>query len=106
MTKIVDGNVKKALALYNINGDFIRMKELEFGVCEWNCFASNDGFDFVVLCNEIGECFVFEAFFLELNEKVVKVDSDVCDVNVLMESAVVAVTLKNGNLLFAPIELE
>lgn len=78
VTKIVDFSVKHILKLFNINGEFLREREVESQIVILQSFTSRDGFDFICMADEKGRVFIFEAFFLNIGEPVTKYSPQIC----------------------------
>jgi hypothetical protein len=92
-TKIVDGKLEHNIALYSVNGDLIRIISHPVAIVQWTSFASTDGFDFVVMADSTGKCFLFEAFFLEVKEAFFQSPAKVVSLSFCVsESAAVIVT--------------
>jgi hypothetical protein len=70
VTRFAEGALSHALELFSVNGDPIRTKQLPAAVVAWTTFASERGFDYVVLADANGSVFLFEAFFLNLGKRI------------------------------------
>ncbi|EAX98401.1 Beige/BEACH domain containing protein [Trichomonas vaginalis G3] len=77
-TKIVDYKVKYSLQLFNINGGFLREKELDSAIVYMQTFTSRDGFDYILMSDDKNRVYLFEAFFLDILEPVTRFTSHIC----------------------------
>lgn len=57
------------LALYSLSGQLIRTVKIDYEVLYMSSFKSEDGFDYLVLLNNLGHINIFEAFTLEIIER-------------------------------------
>ncbi|KAK8888073.1 hypothetical protein M9Y10_039133 [Tritrichomonas musculus] len=67
-TKVVDGRILNFISLFDIDGQFIRKKELSYNISAWTVYMSIDGFDYMAIANDAGCLFLCEAFYLDLEE--------------------------------------
>jgi hypothetical protein len=103
MTRIASGKIDHILALYSVNGDVIRSVTVPRAVRTWSAFTSADGFDFVLMADAAGACFVFEAFFLRIGEEFFKCAASVVSMSFLIAEATAVLALEDGTVVFAPV---
>ena len=104
-TKIKSGKLQHYLSLYTINGDLIRTTEIPNAVNVWSSFKSDDGFDYIIISDSNGDCYLFEAFYLDPKEKIISTEPNVYSVSFLKEESLVLILLRNGVLSIIPYKL-
>ncbi|OHT07916.1 hypothetical protein TRFO_05026 [Tritrichomonas foetus] len=67
-TKEFKGQIISFLSLYDVDGQFIRRKQLDFAISCWETYMSIDGFDYVAAAGKNGIIYLFEAFYLDIGE--------------------------------------
>ena len=105
MTKIEDGALKHILALYTINGDFIRSTNLENAIVSWSCFKSTDGFDHIVMADSQGDCYLFEAFYLTPGAPFYNSEHRVTSISFLFDASIALLVTESGKIQFVPAPL-
>lgn len=75
----IDINYK--LDLYSVNGDLLRSCEIERPVSIWNSFSDDQGFDYFIMVNDCMKVYVFEAFYLNIEEAFYSSESQIIAVN-------------------------
>jgi WD40 repeat protein len=82
VTEMVDGKLAHLLFVWSINGELIRRVPITCAVVAWVTWSSLDGFDFVLMADEMNRLFEFEVFWVNLGNGIdvkMKVDSLYCD---------------------------
>lgn len=102
-TKLDAGKVVHLLSVFNVNGQFIRSQLLSHAITAWDTWRDEHAFDHVIMANEIGRIFSFEAFYLDTKElsarspkPVITLHYSKCDHGVIIVS-------NDGCIVFAPI---
>lgn len=96
-SEVVDSNgiFRLVLFLHNINGRFIRCVDAgKFRISCWSSFKSRKDFDYVIFANEKGMVFLFEAFYLDIGQSIIKCYNNVVAVTCSIENKI-AVALKD-----------
>ena len=97
-----EGRSRFFISLYSVNGDFIRMQELEHAIVAWNSFSSPDGFDYIIMATEDMNLYIFEAFYLNPGASLTTTRSLAAAVNYSTDQHVAVVVTLDGNVLFVP----
>jgi hypothetical protein len=103
-TRIHRNGLTHHLALYSINGDFIRSCNLNNAITAWIAVKTSDGFDFVVLGDEDGNLHYFEAFYLELGPPFPGEKERAVALGFIEPSGIVIAVTQDGTLLFRPVK--
>jgi hypothetical protein len=97
-TGIIDGKLKHSIAVYSTNGDLIRSVNHEAAIVQWSAFTSPDAFDFVVMADATGRCFLFEAFYLDVNEPFFCSPAKVVSLSFLVGESAAVIVAETGAL--------
>jgi hypothetical protein len=103
VTKISDGKLEHFIKLYSVNGDFIRVVKIENQITGWTAFTSSDGFDQVVMIDGNGNCFCFEAFFIDLKLKFATAPLKIVFLSVLVQELAILIIGEDGTIVLSPI---
>jgi hypothetical protein len=103
MTRVASGKIDHILAIYSVNGDVIRSVTVPRAVRMWSAFTSVEGFDFVLMADAAGACFLFKAFFLRIGEKFFKCAASLVSMSFLVAEATAVLALEDGTVVFAPV---
>jgi WD40 repeat protein len=101
-TRIDEGKQTFHLAVYSINGDLIRQKELSSEVVAWNEYKASDGFDFMVMADVKGNLFWFETFFLQIGKGVNVGTGKIAALDFSHEDRAAVVLTAEGKLILVP----
>lgn len=101
-----EGRSRHFISLYSVNGDFVRMTEIEDAIVTWNSFSSPDGFDYIIMATENMNCYMFEAFYLNPGRPLWNTRSLVAAMNYSTSEHVVVMVTVDGNVLFFPANFE
>lgn len=97
-----DGKVVHIVSLLNINGNYIRSVEFNFRIACWESFSSLDGFDYVLVSDENGKLYLFEAFYLNPSKPIYRCQRTIIHVKYLLESNIVVAISKEGTIFLVP----
>jgi hypothetical protein len=102
--RVASGKLEHFLFVFNINGQLLRKREIEFGITTWFSWTSVHGFDFMVAADDAGKLFSFEVFYCDIGSRIYR-----CGAHVVLLSyekaiaSAVAVTAQ-GRVIFVPID--
>lgn len=97
-----DGKVVHIVCLFNINGNLIRIKEIHFVVSCWTSWSCEKGFDYVLLSDENGKLFMFEAFYLNILRPFYRCQRQIICVKCIFEEKIIIAVSKEGRVFFVP----
>ena len=103
MTKIEDGTVRHIIATYTINGDLVRTQQIDHAIATWSCFRTCDGFDFIAMADDQGDCYIFEAFYLNITAPFYNSESPVASMFYMNMESVAVLVSQNGKVTFVPV---
>lgn len=106
LSNIIDGILHHYIHLYSINGDLINSIEVKRKVKYWTSFSSPSDFDFIVIVDDDDEIYLFEAFYLDINQKLYKVSSRVITIEYIYVLSTLCVMCEDGKLLLLPFVLD
>jgi hypothetical protein len=92
--------------VHNVNGRFVRMVEVPFGITAWATWASRKGFDYVIIGTETGRLFWSEAFYCRFTESFYRYHGIPIGVAYLVDPAVAISVWKDGHATFLPLPVE
>jgi hypothetical protein len=105
-TGLAKGKYEYGLSLFTINGDLIRSCHLKHRLTAWSARKSDDGFDMVVLADANGDCYFFEAFFLNPKDRFLRAEAKVLAIALLDRESTAVMAMDNGKVLFAPVHVQ
>ena len=105
-TKISGGSLEHMLILLSPNGDIINRREIDRGVSAWSAATTDSGFDFIVLVDEPGNFFVFEAFYLDLGRRFFATTQKVVSISIICEDNIAIAITEEGKAIFSPLQIE
>lgn len=105
LTDLVDGKLKHSISLYSINGDLIRTKAIEYSVQAWCSYSSLDGFDHIIMADGANAFYNFEAFYLNVDQRMYGSNCKIISTSYLSEEDTVVAVTEEGNILFIPNDL-
>ena len=91
-----------SIFLYTINGKLIRSKTNVQNISCWSSFTSNDGFDYIILSEENGKLFIFEAYYLEFTQPFHRCYCDLVDIRYYFKYFLAIAVRKDGQISFIP----
>lgn len=92
------------IQLFSSNGDIIREIEINCLVKTWTTFSSSKDFDYVIFSNEKEEIFLFEAFYININQSYAQIGRKTINSIVVPPSSdYIFVFAKNGDVDIFPI---
>ena len=103
MTKIEDGTVRHIISTYTINGDLVRTQQIDHAIATWSCFRTCDGFDFIAMADDQGDCYIFEAFYLNITAPFYNSESQVASIFYMNMESVAVLVSQNGKVTFVPV---
>ncbi|EAY23633.1 Beige/BEACH domain containing protein [Trichomonas vaginalis G3] len=105
-TKIANGMLQHQIFLISPNGDIIVKRKSDAGVESWTSESTSSGFDVIGMVDEIGNVFVFEAFYVDLGRKVFSTNTKVVSVRIDPEDNVLILILETGKSIMIPISVD
>jgi WD40 repeat protein len=102
MKKITKGELQHFVAVYSVNGFFLR-KKLVGAISAWTSYCAPDGFDHLVWASDTGKLMSCEAFYLDVTPILgAKVDSAVVALRYARTEMGVVAVCRTGEALFFP----
>jgi hypothetical protein len=89
--------------VHNVNGRFVKSVPFRFQMKVWCSFASRRGFDYVIMGDENGELFLFEAMYPELMKTFYHCHRPVVGVLYLAEKGIFIIVARDGQVLLVPL---
>ena len=103
-TDLSCGSLKHYLSLYSVSGDLIREKELHSGVQAWSTEVDEKGFDYITLADELGDIFLFEAFYLDVYNPLLSIlDDSIIEIKYMQSENIVLAVTSLGKVVFIPV---
>jgi hypothetical protein len=65
MTRLVSATIEHIVAVFSVNGEMIRSRQIPRAVAAWDSWADSKGFDRIVFATERGRMMSCEAFWLD-----------------------------------------
>jgi len=90
------------ILLYNVNGDFIREKHIDFRVSYWYTWSSLSDFDYAIIADERGNLFSFEVFYLNISDKFFRCREQISSLKYFWKIETVVLTTTDGRIVFIP----
>jgi hypothetical protein len=87
--------------VYTVNGEFIRRRQIGFGIRVWRHWVSRDGFDYMVALSEAGDLYAFEVFWLDVEEAFVKITGNVISMEYILDEDVLAIATESQLMFFS-----
>jgi WD40 repeat protein len=103
MTHVSQGELEHMVLVYSVNGDFVRAKRIEEGIVAWVTWASEDGFDFLIIADECGRISICEVFYLDFGEPI-EVCSQVVAIFQPKMDNVYVVVCRSGTVMLRPLQ--
>lgn len=110
LTKIEEGKLIEKIALYDINGEEIRTKELNperHIVAMTKALSIPEAFDFLIVADDLNHIFVFEAFYLEFGQPIFQTQSRILKLVYYQEECLIIAFCADGTaaVIYYPIDL-
>ena len=107
-SELTDGELKYSLSLFSVNGDFIRETNINRPVATWASFFDDKGFDFIIMANDFLKVYIFEVFYMNINEEspIFYAKSPVISLTYLSKEHCALVVTSNGKITFIREELK
>ena len=102
MTEIDGGKLKHLIAVYSINGELLKKKEIPKGITAWMSYSSVSGFDYVIFADEESNIYHFEAFYLEISKISFLTEKRIVKLAYKVEEQIIVAITIDGYLLFIP----
>ena len=102
LTELNNGKICHFIAVYNVNGNLIKIRQIPQAITAWTTWKSKSDFDYVMFSSENGRIFYFEAFYLDVEELPIRASSTVVNIYYSPEDNDVVAVLSNGTILYAP----
>ncbi|OHS96264.1 Beige/BEACH domain containing protein [Tritrichomonas foetus] len=99
---VKNSRIAHYISLYNINGKFIKGIEIDFVVSDWVSWRSESGFDYVLLSDEKGRLYMFEAFYLNVKRPFFRCSTPIVKVKYLVDKMIAVAVSFNGKVFFIP----
>jgi hypothetical protein len=103
--EIVCGSVRHSVVVHTINGGFVKRVEIAAQVDAWECWASWDGFDFMVLASGGGKLDVCEVRYLNLKRNQYICQAQIVGVHYAPTYRFIVAVSAAGQLFFVPCAL-
>ncbi|OHT04387.1 hypothetical protein TRFO_28088 [Tritrichomonas foetus] len=100
--KIVDGQFLHSLSLYNINGYFIKEKEISVGIAAMIPLKDCKGFDFILAVDVANQIYLFEAFYCDIGKPIYKTKKSIISMHYMHNEQVIVLLCKDGDVYFVP----
>ncbi|OHT09099.1 hypothetical protein TRFO_04699 [Tritrichomonas foetus] len=101
-TVIEAGIVSKFIAVYNVNGQFLKKVKIEISLINIFSFSSPSAFDYIVLADSEGRLYMSDAYELEFGESFFRCHSKLATIDYChKESCFVAFTAEGSILLIS-----
>jgi hypothetical protein len=100
MTKITEGKLEHRGMTYSLDGEMIQVVIVEIALVARSAFRSTDGVNYVVMVDFAGNCFLFEAFFLDIGRPFLKNSSNVVCMRFFPMEATAVLVSEDGTLSF------
>ena len=94
------------ITLYNINGNFIRNREINFTLSHWTSWTSEKNFDYIFLADENGKFYMFEAFYLNIDKPFFRSGRHLVHINYFPEVSIALAISSDGKLFLVPYVLK
>ncbi|EAX87904.1 Beige/BEACH domain containing protein [Trichomonas vaginalis G3] len=63
-----NGILNNKLFLYSVNGEFLKSCDIERSITSFETVRSPDGFDYILMSDDISNLYCFEAFYLDIGQ--------------------------------------
>lgn len=100
--KMKNGAMKRYMYVFNVNGELLKKKKMDFRVVEWTHWTSNKGFDYMIIADENGKLFALEVFYCDLGEGLFRCRAPVTSLQYITDISTVVAVTKDGRILFIP----
>ncbi|OHS97641.1 hypothetical protein TRFO_09350 [Tritrichomonas foetus] len=100
ITKINEGHIQDSIILYDISGEYIATTIMNKRVTAMTCISSADGFDYLIISDDEGNIYSFEAFYMNINEPIYKCNSQVIKIEYSKQESVIIIFCENGEVIF------
>ena len=101
-SSVKDGNPINFLALYSINGDFIKKVQISISIVKMLSWSDNKGFDYVLLLDENNSIYAFEAFTLEISRPLYVSKEKIISIHYMKAKQYIVAICDNGKINFIP----
>jgi hypothetical protein len=101
-----DNGVQNWLAIFTVNGELIKDAPLPGRVVAWSTFDNGQGFDYVAMALENGQCFVYEAFYLRIGAPCFEAKANVLGIGFSRVMGVGAIVTADGGLTLFPADMD
>ena len=102
LTKIDSGKLTNHIALYSVNGEFLRMTDIGSSVATWTSYQSADGFDYIVMADNTSNIYHYEAYYLSVGPPLYALSSRVLTLSFALDHSLITAVSDDGSLLFLP----
>ncbi|EAY07312.1 Beige/BEACH domain containing protein [Trichomonas vaginalis G3] len=92
--------------LHNVNGFFIKKKQISVDIFCWESFSSEKGIDYVIFANKRGDLYCFDAFLLDIDNYFIRCASEISSIHFSVFNRVVITILKKCTLELIPLEIK
>ena len=101
-----NGSIQHVLILLSPNGEILAERDIPHAVKAWNSVSTKEGFDFIVMVDEEGSFFVFEAYYLDFDKKFFATQQKIVYINIIVEDNLVCAVTETGKVILVPIQLD
>lgn len=103
-TKMEHSKTIHSLSIFNVNGNQMQDEQiLDCGIISWNTWSNDSSFDYIILADEKGRIFWFEAFYLNLGKYIYRSNEQILEITFLNDISNAVVVTKPGRIILIPI---
>jgi hypothetical protein len=102
---VVRGGVEHTIEVYNVNGAFVRRREVSRAVLVWTAWRSAAGFDHILFAGDQGKIMQCEVFWLDISKVPnSKVGPGIVAMRYARGEPGIVIAYRNGELFLLPFE--
>jgi hypothetical protein len=101
-TDLSKGVLTHYITIFNINGDRIRDVEIPVPVHAWTTYRDAKGFDYIVMADDHGEIYHFEAFYANIGESIFTVPYEIDTMKYLVDECIIIAVTSDAKVIFIP----
>ena len=102
-TSIDSGNILHFLHVFNVDGDLIRRRQINFSIKAWTHWVSYSGFDHMVFVDEHNKTHALEVFYLDAEPFGSKVPPNIIDMRYFVDDEMLVI-MTDASISFYPSE--
>ena len=101
-TDLSKGILTHYITVFNINGEMVRDVEIPVPVHAWSSYMDAKGFDYIVMADDQGSIYHFEAFYANIGESVFSVPYEIKAMKYLVDECIIIAVTSDGRAIFIP----